>query len=127
MTRISRKVTLLIAALLLAVWSAPCHAAGSAFKDIFTDSLYGGLTGTLVGAAVMAFAKRPGDHLDYLGYGAAVGVLTGAAFGIGKAMVELDSGKVRFSMPTVMPDILETNSKGQTPILITAELIRGKF
>jgi hypothetical protein len=75
----------------------------------------------------MAFTKKPGDHLDYLGYGAAVGVLTGAAYGIGKAVVEMDSGRVRFSMPTVVPEIQETNSKGQTPLVFTATLIRGKF
>lgn len=127
MNRLCRRMTLTITALLLAVWSAPCYAAESTFKGIFTDALYGGLTGTLVGAAVMAFANKPTDHLDYLGYGAAVGVLTGAAYGIGKAMVELDGGRVRFSMPTIIPDLQDTNSKGQTPLIITAELVRGKF
>jgi len=127
MNRIFRKMTLTVTALLLATWSAPCHAAESTFKGIFTDAFYGGLTGTLVGGAIMAFAKRPADHLDYLGYGAAVGVLTGAAYGIGKAMGEMDSGRVRFSMPTVMPEIQDTNAKGQTPIVFTAELVRGRF
>lgn len=122
-----KKITMVLAAFFSFCWSVPCHAAESTFKEIFIDSVYGGLTGTLVGAAVMAFTEKPGDHLDYLGYGAAVGVLTGAAFGIGKAMVEMENGKVRFSMPTFMPDLQEANSKGQTPIVITAELVRGKF
>jgi hypothetical protein len=127
MPRVFRKLTLFLSALLLAIWSAPCQAAESTFKGIFLDSFYGGLTGTLVGGAVMAFTRKPADHLDYLGYGAAVGVLTGAAYGIGKAMVEMDRGRVSFSLPTVVPDIGETNSKGQTPLLFTANLIRGKF
>lgn len=126
MTTLFRKMTIALSALLLACWSAPCYA-GSTFKEIFTDSLYGGLTGTLVGAAVMAFTEKPGDHLDYLAYGGAVGVLTGAAFGIGKAMVEMDSGRVRFSMPTVIPDFREANSRGETPVILTAELVRGRF
>jgi hypothetical protein len=122
-----RKLTITITAVLLTVWSVPCHAVESTFKGIFTDSLYGGLTGTLVGAAVMAFAKKPVDHLDSIGYGAAVGILAGAAFGVGKALVEIDNGKVKISMPTVIPDIQETNNKGKMPILITAELLRGRF
>lgn len=127
MKRIFRATTLAVTALLMAVWSVPCQAAESTFKGIFTDAFYGGLTGTLVGGAIMAFAKKPADHLDYLGYGAAVGVLTGAAYGIGKAMVEMDRGRVSFAVPTVIPDIGETNSKGQTPYMFTANLIRGKF
>jgi hypothetical protein len=127
MSNILKKMTMVLAALFSFCWSVPCQAAESTFKGIFTDSLYGGLTGTLVGAAVMAFANKPADHLDYMGYGAAVGVLTGAAYGIGKAMVEMDNGRVRFSMPTVVPDLQDANSKGQTPLVFTAELIRGKF
>ena len=122
-----RKLTITITAVLLTVWSVPCHAVESTFKGIFTDSLYGGLTGTLVWAAVMAFAKKPVDHLDSIGYGAAVGILAGAAFGVGKALVEIDNGKVKISMPTVIPDIQETNNKVKMPILITAELLRGRF
>ncbi len=127
MKNLMKKMTMVFAALFSFCWSVPCHAAESAFKEIFTDSLYGGLTGTLVGGAIMAFAKKPTDHLDYLGYGAAVGVLTGAAYGIGKAMVELERGKVSFSIPTIIPDFGETNSKGQAPLTVTANLIRGKF
>ena len=122
-----RKLTITITAVLLTVWSVPCHAVESTFKGIFTDSLYGGLTGTLVGAAVMAFAKKPVDHLDSIGYGAAVGILAGAAFGVGKALVEIDNGRVKISMPTIIPDIQETNNKGKMPILFTAELLRGRF
>ncbi len=122
-----RSMTLTITALLIVIWSAPCHAAESTFKDIFTDSLYGGLTGSLVGAAVMVFARKPLEHLDYIGYGAAAGVLVGAAVGTGRALMEIENGRVRLSMPTVIPDLQDTNSKGQTPLVITAQLLRGKF
>ena len=122
-----RKMSMVLSVLMFVCWSVPCHAAENAFKNIFTDSLYGGLTGSLVGAAVMAFAKKPGEHLDYMAYGAATGVLVGAAYGIGRAMAEVENGKVKFAMPTVIPDIKESNSKGQTPIVVMAELLRGKF
>lgn len=127
MNNFLRKMSMVLSVFMFVCWSVPCHAAENAFKTIFTDSLYGGLTGSLVGAAVMAFAKKPGDHLDYMAYGAATGVLVGAAYGIGKAMVELDNGRVKLSMPTVIPDIKDSNSKGQTPIVVMAELLRGKF
>ncbi len=127
MIRFFRLVTLSLTAFFLAVWSAPCHAAESALKEILTDSLYGGLSGALVGGAVMAFARKPGDHLEYIGYGVAGGVLAGAVFGFGKALVEMDNGKVKFSMPTIKPDRLEPNSKGQSGYIFTTELVRGRF
>ena len=127
MTSIMRKVSMVLSLVLTICWALPCRAAENAFKEVFTDSVYGGLSGTLVGAAVMAFAKKPGDHLDYMLYGTATGVLVGAAYGIGKAMVEVENGRVKWSMPTVIPDIQDTNSKGQTPIVFMAHVLRGQF
>lgn len=127
MSSFLRNVSMVMSFILLACWSVPCRAAENVFKQVFTDSVYGGLTGSLVGAAALAFAKRSGDHLDYIAYGAATGVLVGAAYGLGRAMVEMEHGKVAWSVPTVIPDIQDTNSKGQTPIVVMAELLRGKF
>jgi len=127
MKSLVRMFSVMLSFLLAFCWTVPCRAAQNAFKEVFTDSVYGGLSGTLVGAAVMAFTKKSGDHLDYMAYGAATGIMVGAAYGIGKAMVEMDSGRVKWSMPTVKPDIQDTNSKGQTPIVVMAELLRGKF
>jgi len=123
-------ISVVMAAMLLAAWAAPCQAAESAFKEIFQDAMYGGLTGALVGAAVMAFTHKPGDHLDYIGYGGAIGVLAGAAIGTAKtakSLAELDNGKVKFAIPTILPDIRETNSKGQSALFFKAELFRGRF
>ena len=110
--------------------ATPCLAADNAFKTFFQDALYGGLTGGLVGAAVMAFTKKPGNHMDYIAYGAAGGVVVGAAYGAvvtTRSLAEVENGKVKFSMPTIMPEIREANSKGQTSIIARAELIRGSF
>ena len=109
--------------------ATPCLAENS-FKTFFEDAFYGGLTGGLVGAAVLAFTKKPGTHLDYIGYGAAGGVLVGAAYGAvvtTRSLAELDSGSLKFSLPTVIPELREANSKGQTSIIATAELFRGTF
>jgi hypothetical protein len=122
-----RKLSLVVSFILSVCWSVPCQAAESAFKSVFTDPLYGGLIGTPVGAAFLTFAVKPGDHLDYMAYGAATGIVAGAAYGIGKAMVEMENGRVTWSMPTFIPGIQDTNSKGQTPIVVMAGLLRGKF
>lgn len=105
----------------------PCHAAETAFKEIVQDSIYGGIAGTVVGAAVLAFTHKPSDHLEYMAYGAAAGVLGGAAYGYfsSRALVEVDNGKVTFAIPTVMPDLKDSPRKNS--VVITAELIKGKF
>lgn len=111
-----------------------CLSASAAeihLKETAVDSMYGCLAGGLVGAAVLAFTKNPGDHLEYMAYGAAGGVVAGATISMlsgPKALAELEgNGKIKLSVPTVIPDIRETNSKGQTPIVIMAELLRGQF
>jgi hypothetical protein len=128
--RIKRCADVTLAALLFVCWTAPCFAAETAFREVFQDALYGGLGGGLVGAAVMAFTKRPGDHLEYLGVGAAVGVLAGTTYGVVKtsrSLVEMNDGKVKFAMPTIRPDIKETSARGLASIGLVAEVFRGKF
>lgn len=118
-----------IAITLLSI-ATPCLAADSAFKTSFQDAFYGGLTGGLVGAAVLAFTDHPGRHLDYIGYGAAGGVLVGALYGAvttTRSLAELDNGEVKFAMPTIIPEFREANSKGHKTIVATAELLRGRF
>ncbi|HTP64053.1 MAG TPA: hypothetical protein VMJ66_01585 [Geobacteraceae bacterium] len=131
MKKIIRLLTMVFAALLPITWAVPCFAEDSAFKEIFQDSLYGGLAGSLIGAAVMAFTKRPANHLEYLGYGAAGGVIAGAAIGavrFSKSVAEVDpEGKVKFAIPIIIPDFREPNSKRQSAVVINTELLSGKF
>lgn len=127
MNRFKRSVALAVSLLFLA---APCLATENTFQTVFKDAFYGGLSGGLVGAALLAFTKHPGKHLDYIGYGAAGGVLVGAAYGVvtsTRSLAELNNGELKFAMPTIMPEIREANSRGKTAIIATAELIRGKF
>ncbi len=132
-----RLLIFILAAILVATAAIPCFAAEDAYraektpcKDILKSSVYGGLAGTLVGAAMLAFTRKPGDHLDRMAVGAAAGALMGAGYGVVKttrSLVEVEDGNVKFAMPTIMPDIKETNSKGQTPIIVMAEFLRGTF
>ena len=127
MHKLNRGVAIAVTLLFIAT---PCLAAENAFKSIYEDVLYGGLSGGLVGAAVLAFTKKPGTHLDYIGYGAAGGALVGAAYGVvatTRSLAEVENGAVKFSLPTIKPEFREANSKGQTSIIATAELIRGSF
>jgi len=131
MRNYKRKVQTVLSAMVLLFWAVPCSALESAFKETFQDALYGGVAGTLVGAAVMAFTKRMGNHLDYMGYGTAGGVLIGAAIGLAtppsKSLAEVDKGKLHFTIPTVIPEFKDTNSKGQSGYVINADLLGGKF
>ncbi|HBA86523.1 MAG TPA: hypothetical protein DCZ75_00645 [Geobacter sp.] len=108
----------------------PCFAAENTFKTFFEDAFYGGLTGGLVGGALLVFTKKPLDHLDYVGYGAAAGVIVGATYGAittTRSLAEVENGRVRFAMPTIKPEFREGSTRGQTTLVATAELIRGKF
>jgi ABC-type Fe3+ transport system permease subunit len=129
MNTIVRTVSLVLSLVLSFCWAAPCRAAENAFKGAgaFADSMYGGLSGSLVGAAVMAFANKPAENLDYMAYGAATGVMVGAAYNIGKALVVMENGKAKWPFPIVIPDVRDTNSNGKTPIVFMAEVLHGKF
>lgn len=132
MRRIRRIGEMVLAALFLFCWTVPCFAVENTFREMLQDTVVGAVAGTIVGVAVMAFARKPGDHLEYMAVGAAAGVLVGAAYGAyetthrTRAVAEVDQGKVKFSIPTIIPDLKES-SKGQTGIGFMTELVRGKF
>ena len=133
MRNYKRKVQAVLSAMVLFFWAVPCSALESAFKETLQDALYGGVAGTLVGAAVMAFTKRMGSHLDYMGYGAAGGVLVGAVVGLAtptppsKSLAMVEKGKLHFTIPTVIPEFKDANSKGQSGYVINADMLGGKF
>lgn len=77
-------------------------AQDSGFKVLFKDVIYGGLAGAVVGVALLAFSDKPGDHLDYIAKGAAVGVIAGAAFGLYDAstsVAELEGHTLTVGLP----------------------------
>lgn len=129
MKRIQRMVAIFLAAALLTAWTVPASAQENPLKVIVEDAFYGGVIGTLVGAALLAFPKHPGDHLEYIGYGAATGVIAGTVFGavsVSRSFAEVDKGKIRFAMPTVMPELQDNGARG-TAVAFKADLLRGTF
>lgn len=85
-------------------WMSPgqAMAAENSFETILKDGFYGGLAGALVGGAILVFTDKPGDHLNYISYGAAIGVIAGTVFGLvqtTKAMVQLENGRITVGLP----------------------------
>lgn len=83
-------------------------AQQNAMKEVLETSFYGGLTGTLIGAAFLAFRDKPGDHLDDLRIGAAAGVIFGALYGLAKttkAFAQVENGQFAFQIPTIQFDV----------------------
>ncbi len=130
MKRTKRMMSILLVAALLSGWTVPANAQENPLKVILEDAFYGGVIGTLIGGAMLAFPKHPGDHLEYIGYGAATGIIAGTVFGavsVSRSFAEIDKGGVRFALPTVMPELQENGgTKGQT-LAFKADLLRGTF
>jgi hypothetical protein len=130
--RMNRFKSAVVLATIVALFSAAtsAYADDNTFREIFRDALYGGVAVTLVGAAVMAFTKKPANHLDYMAFGAASGALVGASYGAVKtsiALATIDKGKVKIAIPTIIPDLVESRVTGQTTVAWKAEILRGTF
>lgn len=110
--------------------ASSAQAADSLLREVFEDAFYGAGIGALVGGAILAFTKKPADHLDYIGYGAASGVLAGTAYGLAKsarALAEIDNGRVRIAVPTIIPNLVESPTTRQTAVMWQASILRGTF
>lgn len=122
------KRTVVIAALLLFI-ATPSMAEESAVTTVLKDTLYGTLSGGLVGGIVLLFARHPSSHLDWIGYGAAGGAVVGATYGAistARALAEVENGEVKFAMPTIMPEFKE-GPRGSTAFMASAQILRGTF
>lgn len=129
MRRFKLMVAVMVCMSLLSA-SSSAIAADSTLREVFEDAFYGAGIGALVGGAILAFTKKPADHLDYIGYGAATGVLAGTAYGLAKsarALAEIDNGRVRIAVPTIMPNLVESSAGRQSTVMWSASLLRGTF
>lgn len=114
---------------LLACGSGYCEERGLA-GNIFVNGFFGGLVGTMVGGALMALTDKPEDHVDNLRYGAAIGVLAGATFGVvdyslNTSLAEIEDGKIKVAFPTLHPEVVERDGKEE--VRVVAQLVRGSF
>jgi hypothetical protein len=122
-------VTVMVVLTLIATETRPVCAEENPFREILETTLYGALTGAVLGAAALAFTKKPGDHLEYLSYGTAGGVIVGVTVGFARAIrpvAEVDNGTVKFAFPTIVPDLQESAGRSSV-VRLKAELVRGVF
>lgn len=125
-----RKIIAAVTLVSILSGTSSVFAADDSIKEVFTDAFYGAAIGGLVGAACMAFTKKPVDHFNYIAYGAASGVLVGTAYGLAKsarAFAEVENGRVKVAMPTITPELVVSPSSGQTVVAWKADLIKGSF
>ncbi|MDD2319345.1 MAG: hypothetical protein PHO83_04760 [Geobacteraceae bacterium] len=130
MKLVKQAQVILLVLFLTVGWNLDSFAAEESMAaEIFTDAMIGGLAGGLVGAAMLALTRKPGQHLEYMAYGAAGGAVAGSAYGLFKAqtsLVQIKDDKISFDVPLIMPDVQEKGTRG-TNVTIMAELISGKF
>lgn len=129
MKQLKQIITVVMCASFLSAVSS-AYAADNTLREVFEDAFYGAGIGALVGGAILAFTRKPADHLDYIGYGAASGVLAGTAFGLAKsarALAEIDNGRVRIAVPTIIPNLVESPATRQTTVMWHASILRGTF
>ena len=130
---IKRLIVAVMAVILISSGAVPAIAADkndNPFRVVLEDAVYGGLVGTLLGAATLAFTRHKSDHLDNIAVGAALGVMGGTGVALysklNQSLVEYENGKIRLAMPSVKPDLLE-NGHGQKVLALKADLFRGNF
>lgn len=105
-------------------------AAGDPLEIAIKDSVYGGILGALIGGALMVFSDKISDHYMYIAYGAAGGVIAGAAIGMAtstKALAEIEHNKVTFNMPELKNDIIKDKHEEKLEVIRTVSLLRYNF
>lgn len=125
-----RQIMVIMALISVISAASSSSAAESSLREVFQDALYGTGIGALVGGAFMVFTKKPADHFDYIGYGAALGALGGTAYGLAKSarsLAEIENGKVKFAVPTIIPDLVESPATRQISVMWHANILRGTF
>lgn len=130
MIRLKKTILFLTLAAMLGTSTSALAVDENTVRETFTSALYGGAVGALVGGALMIFTHKPADHLDYIGMGAAAGVLAGTVYGVAKstrALASIDNGSVRIAIPTIIPDLVESPVTKQLTVAWRADILRGTF
>jgi len=122
-------LAILLSWFLLFSLAGQAWAQQDSMKTVFQDAGFGGLAGLLVGGAFLVFTDEPGDHLDYLAYGAAVGVLAGAAFGIysvSRPLFLVEQGGLRGQIPLLKVE-MEQPAKAISQVRYSLTLMECHF
>ena len=110
-----------LATVLLTATSALAQDNGS---TVFRDTVYGVLTGAVIGGALTLATDNPEDHLAWIGVGAAVGAVAGVSYGVYEttSLAELDhDGELRLAMPS-----LQFRNRGRS-LESSVDVLRVRF
>ncbi len=125
-----RIVSSLVLVLFLIVSLAPkVQAAEESLQGVFKDSFYGGLVGALIGGALLVFKDDRSEHYEMIGYGAAVGVIAGAVYGLtraGRSLAEIEDGKMVVRVPAFRVESRRSVS-GQKHSIMKSNLVTFHF
>jgi len=77
-----QKALVILTALTFALSGRLARAESNPTKEFIMSCTYGVLAGTLVGAASLAFVKKPGDNMNKVARGASFGLYTGILLGL---------------------------------------------
>lgn len=120
----------LILSLVVFIIPSDAFAGEDVFDTTLKGTIYGGIIGTLIGAAAMAFTDKPEEHLAYLAYGAGGGIIAGAAVGVAisaRAMVEIKDNKFSLNIPEIKTDIIKDKHDEKAEVVTRVCLLRYNF
>lgn len=118
--------------LVFCLFSGRALAAESSLEGIFKDTVYGGIIGALVGSAFVLLSDHPGDHLEYIPTGAAVGLLAGAVYGLAtsttvRSFGEVENGKFTLNVPTVKQSASYDRNAFRREVIDSVDIFKVKF
>lgn len=97
-------VALLFISIVLSATAGMAHAEDLPIAAILENGFYGGVIGSLLGTASIAFTDEPSDHLNFIAKGAAYGVFAGTIFGMYQLkdyFVSIEGGKLDLAVPVI--------------------------
>ena len=120
----------LISASFLFNCNSLCFAEESINKTV-QQATQAGLAGTVMGAVVVAFNRKSDDNTNYMdivtrGRTGVDSMNSSLQHNLNMSLAFIENGKVSFGFPAIIPDFQDRTVRG-TPVVITAEIIRGNF
>lgn len=114
-----KKLVLIFTVFAIVATSTMSFADETKAATIFQSTAYGAIIGAMVGAAFLAFEDNPGDNMQFLYQGAAVGALAGTAYGFYEAetFAKIENGKVKFAMPTIKTQVIGKEIRSSADLL----------
>lgn len=131
-TKRFQKVTATLLVFLTVVLFSSSAIADDTMEVTLKDSIYGGVIGALIGAAVVLVSDKPEDHLSYIPTGAGVGILVGAAYGLAtsglvQSVGEVKDGQFALGLPTIKTIKIFDENANDTEVINQVDLFKLNF